>query len=85
MFTTGWSIIRITTSFYTKAASKGFFRDTYGIQYPMLFDQQVQWADVYGVTNYPTIGFRIVRPVEPDELTGITSKVVKENDEEFKP
>jgi formylglycine-generating enzyme required for sulfatase activity len=40
---------------------------------------------IWWLTNYPTIGFRIVRPVEPDELTGITSKVVKENDEEFKP
>ena len=25
------------------------------------------------------------RPVEQDELDGLTSKVVKENDEEFKP
>jgi len=40
---------------------------------------------IWWLTNYPTIGFRIVRPVEPDELTGLTSKVVKENDEEFKP
>jgi hypothetical protein len=31
------------------------------------------------------IGFRVCRPVEPDELTGITSKVVKDNNEEFKP
>jgi formylglycine-generating enzyme required for sulfatase activity len=40
---------------------------------------------IWWLTNYPIIGFRIVRPVEPDDLTGITSKVVKENDEEFKP
>jgi formylglycine-generating enzyme required for sulfatase activity len=40
---------------------------------------------IWWLTNYPQIGFRICRPVEPDELTGITSKVVKENDEEFKP
>jgi formylglycine-generating enzyme required for sulfatase activity len=40
---------------------------------------------IWWLTNYPIIGFRICRPVEPDELTGITSKVVKENDEEFKP
>jgi formylglycine-generating enzyme required for sulfatase activity len=40
---------------------------------------------IWWLTNYPIIGFRILRPVEPDELTGITSKVVKENDEEFKP
>jgi formylglycine-generating enzyme required for sulfatase activity len=40
---------------------------------------------IWWLTNYPTIGFRVIRPVEPDELTGITSKVVKENDEEFKP
>jgi hypothetical protein len=40
---------------------------------------------IWWLTNYPIIGFRVVRPVEPDDLTGITSKVVKENDEEFKP
>ncbi|MBO0700347.1 MAG: formylglycine-generating enzyme family protein [Zavarzinella sp.] len=40
---------------------------------------------IWWLTNYPIIGFRVCRPVEPDELTGITSKVVKENDEEFKP
>jgi formylglycine-generating enzyme required for sulfatase activity len=40
---------------------------------------------IWWLTNYPIIGFRICRPVEPDELTGITSKVIKENDEEFKP
>src|SRR5262245_4623984 len=40
---------------------------------------------IWWLTNYPMIGFRVCRPVEPDELTGITSKVVKENDEEFKP
>jgi formylglycine-generating enzyme required for sulfatase activity len=40
---------------------------------------------IWWLTNYPQIGFRVCRPVEPDELTGITSKVVKENDEEFKP
>ncbi|HJZ91346.1 MAG TPA: formylglycine-generating enzyme family protein [Gemmataceae bacterium] len=40
---------------------------------------------IWWLTNYPTIGFRVVRPVEPDDLTGITSKVEKENDETFKP
>jgi formylglycine-generating enzyme required for sulfatase activity len=40
---------------------------------------------IWWLTNYPIIGFRVCRPVEPDELTGLTSKVVKENDEEFKP
>jgi len=40
---------------------------------------------IWWLTNYPTIGFRVVRPVEPDDLTGLTSKVVKENDETFKP
>jgi formylglycine-generating enzyme required for sulfatase activity len=40
---------------------------------------------IWWLTNYPIIGFRVVRPLEPDELTGITSKVVKENNEEFKP
>jgi formylglycine-generating enzyme required for sulfatase activity len=40
---------------------------------------------IWWLTNYPVIGFRICRPVEPDDLTGIASKVVKENDEEFKP
>jgi formylglycine-generating enzyme required for sulfatase activity len=40
---------------------------------------------IWWLTNYPMIGFRVCRPVEPDDLTGITSKVVKENDEEFKP
>ncbi|HEX3147876.1 MAG TPA: formylglycine-generating enzyme family protein [Gemmataceae bacterium] len=40
---------------------------------------------IWWLTNYPIIGFRVVRPVDPDDLTGITSKVVKENDEEFKP
>ena len=40
---------------------------------------------IWWLTNYPQIGFRIVRPLEPDELTRLTSKVVKENDEEFKP
>jgi formylglycine-generating enzyme required for sulfatase activity len=40
---------------------------------------------IWWLTNYSTIGFRVCRPVEPDELTGVTSKVVKENDEEFKP
>jgi formylglycine-generating enzyme required for sulfatase activity len=40
---------------------------------------------IWWLTNYPIIGFRVCRPIEPDELTGITSKVVKENDEEFKP
>jgi formylglycine-generating enzyme required for sulfatase activity len=40
---------------------------------------------IWWLTNYPIIGFRVCRPVDPDELTGITSKVVKENDEEFKP
>jgi formylglycine-generating enzyme required for sulfatase activity len=53
----------------------------------------VKWMDadpqdpksIWWLTNYPIIGFRVVRPVEPDSLTGIQSKVVKENDEEFKP
>jgi formylglycine-generating enzyme required for sulfatase activity len=40
---------------------------------------------IWWLTNYPIIGFRVCRPVEPDDLTGITSKVVKENDDEFKP
>jgi len=40
---------------------------------------------IWWLTNYSMIGFRLVRPVEPDELTGITSKVVKENNEEFEP
>jgi formylglycine-generating enzyme required for sulfatase activity len=53
----------------------------------------VKWMDadpqdpksIWWLTNYPIIGFRVVRPVEPDSLTGIQSKVVKENDEEFVP
>lgn len=48
-------------------------------------DDPQEPQSIWWLTNYPTIGFRVCRPVEPDELTGITSKVVKENNEEFKP
>ena len=33
---------------------------------------------IWWLTNYPIIGFRVCRPVEPDELTGVTSKMVRE-------
>ena len=39
---------------------------------------------IWWLTNYDVIGFRIVRPVEDDELKGMTSKVVRENDQIFK-
>lgn len=48
-------------------------------------DDPQEPQSIWWLTNYPMIGFRVCRPVDPDELTGITSKVVKENNEEFKP
>lgn len=48
-------------------------------------DDPQEPQSIWWLTNYPTIGFRVCRPVEPDELTGISSKVIKENNEEFKP
>ncbi len=38
---------------------------------------------IWWLTNFDIVGFRIVRPVEDDDLKGLTSKVVKENDQTF--
>jgi len=38
---------------------------------------------IWWLTTFDIIGFRVVRPVEDDDLKGLTSKVVKENDQIF--
>lgn len=40
---------------------------------------------IWWLTSFDIIGFRVIRPVEDDELKGITSKVIKQNDAIFKP
>ena len=40
---------------------------------------------IWWLTTFDIIGFRVVRPVDDDDLKGIASKVVKENDLTFKP
>jgi formylglycine-generating enzyme required for sulfatase activity len=56
-----------------------------GSELSWMKDDPQEPQSIWWLTNYPMIGFRVCRPAEPDELTGMTSKVVKENNEEFKP
>jgi formylglycine-generating enzyme required for sulfatase activity len=40
---------------------------------------------IWWLTNFDIVGFRVVRSVDEDELKDFTSKVIKGNDEIFKP
>lgn len=40
---------------------------------------------IWWLTNYDMVGFRVCRAVEDDELKGLRSKVVRENDETYEP
>jgi peroxiredoxin len=60
-----------------------WFRDTYQVAFPMLFDQNVQSASAYGVTRFPTIfvvdaNGKIAAQIEnPPTLTNMSAALDK--------
>lgn len=62
-------------------ADQVWFHDTFGLQYPLLFDKDVTEADTYGITSFPTVfvidrkGKFSAEPDSPVSVDGISQAV----------